>query len=211
MSHGLFSFSVKQQKQKTDKYKHMTTPNISATKDLEVKRNDITLTFSPAGFKRGPKKDDEIKYPGLEIADKDSLIKFVDWMGEEDFFPFINARLAQLWQTVHNAATEDGKKEWSAEDNKTMLEKLSTRGETKAVIDAKVKALIADLNNPELLSAMAKMGTPEQMDALQKFGKISADLKKFSDILESKKRVRTGDEDDTEETTSAPVAAPVHA
>lgn len=176
----------------------MSQINLSANKDLPIKRNGITVVFSPTEFKRGSNKTAGIKYPGMEVT-KETLQNFIEWMGEEDFYPFLNARVSQLWQNVYYAATDDGKKAWSAEDNASMLEKLSTRGESKAVIDAKVKALIADLNNPEILLAMNGNDPAAKIAALEKFMRISADLKKFSDILESKKRVKTGDEEEENE------------
>lgn len=183
----------------------MSQINLSADKDLSITRNGVTLVFSPTDFKRGANKTAGIKYPGVEVT-KETLQNFIEWMGEEDFYPFLNARVSQLWQNVYYAATDDGKKVWSAEENAKMLEKLSTRGETKAEIDAKVKALIADLNNPEILMAMNGNDPTAKIAALEKFMKISADLKKFSDILESKKRVKTGDEEE-EETEAAPANA----
>lgn len=185
----------------------MQQPNISATKPLSITRNGVSITFSPTAFKRGELKINEIQYPGVEVTEE-TLDDWIKWHGMEDFLPWFNARIAQLHQQVWKAATDDGKKNWSAEDNASYLEKLSTRGETKAVIDAKVKALIADLNNPEILMAMNGNDAGAKLAAFEKFMKISADLKKFSDILDSKKHVKTGDEEEeANEASPQPVNA----
>jgi hypothetical protein len=174
--------------------------NNSAEVSLSVSRNGKTLVFSPTEFKRDPNKSLGIKFPSLEVT-KETIQDYISWHGEEDFYPFFNAQLSKLFQSVWKAAIDD-KGIWSESDNRTMLEKLSTRGESKSVIEAKVADLIKELNNPDLMQAILMGEGDAKVVALQSFTRISAELKKFSDALENKKRVKN-DDNEEEETTQA--------
>lgn len=173
-------------------------PNLNATTELTVTRNGKSLVFTPTPFKKGEKKKQELNYPGLEIT-KENLNDFIEFMGDEDFFPLLNAKTSQLFQSVYDASTKNGTSDWLAKDNAEMLEKLSTRGETKAVLEEKLKDLRNELI--ELTPIMMDVSNTEHGKAMLRFAAIVAETKKLSDALESKKRVKS--DDDEEEKTGA--------
>jgi len=168
-------------------------PNISATSELTVTRNGKTLVFTPTEFKKGDNKKAGIKYPGLEIT-AENLNDYIEWAGQEDFLGMVNSRVSQILQSVYYASTQDGKVDWSADDNSSMLEKLSTRGETKAVLEEKLKKLREELF--ELTPIMMDQTNTEHMKAMLRFSAIVAETKKLADAIESKKRVKTSEDDD---------------
>lgn len=169
-------------------------PNLNATQELSVTRNGKTLVFTPTEFKKGKNKEAGLSYPGLEIT-KENLADFIEFMGDEDFFPLLNSKTSQLFQSVYNASTQDGTSDWLAKDNAEMLEKLSTRGETKAVLEEKLKTLRTELI--ELTPIMMDASNTEHGKAMLRFASIVAETKKLADALESKKRVKS-DEDEKE-------------
>jgi hypothetical protein len=175
-------------------------PNISATSELTVSRNGKTLVFTPTEFKKGDNKKNGVKYPGLEIT-AENLQDYIEWAGEEDFLGMVNSRVSQILQSVFYASIQDGKVDWSADDNSSMLEKLSTRGETKAVLEEKLKRLREELF--ELTPIMMDQTNTEHMKAMLRFSAIVGETKKLADAIESKKRVKTSEDDDESVPTQA--------
>lgn len=178
----------------------------SANTPIEVTRNNVTVTFNPTDFARGAKKEAGIKYPGFPEVTAETLDTIREFLGEDNFFGIVNEQL-RLWAqgTYNSSVVKD-----SFDENlfKNFMTELSTRGESREEIESALKTL-----NESLFAVMAKaQGTEDvgaKLAALTEFSGITDKIRKYNNILESRKRGprKAKDADTDNESNSAPVAA----
>lgn len=178
----------------------------SAVNDIVVKRNDQEITFSPTEFKRGKNKEAGIKYPHTGDITAETLPILQKFLGDEDFFGFVSEGW-RLWvQSTYNSVLETNGGKFSDDLFRKFMEELSTRGETKDIIEQKLKEL-----REQMFAVQAKAEAPDADMAacMAEFMAITKEVKKYDAILASKKRVRKvkSSEDDDSETTPAVVNA----
>jgi hypothetical protein len=192
------SYYGKQETNKNQK-KHMT--EASAVKDINTKRNNQELIFSPTDFQRGKKKEAGIKYPYTGDITEDTLGVFRTYLGDEDFFGLINENWRLTVQSIYNAVLENNQGKFNDEIFKKYIEELSTRGETKDEIEQKLKGLRDQMF---AVQAEAEADGADVAVCMGKFLAITKEVKKYDAILASKKRVRkVKSEDEDSETTVA--------
>ena len=178
----------------------------SAEKELVVTRTpenganrEVSVTFSPAAFLKGAKKDAGLKYPAFPTISKDTLQDAIDFLGWDDFLALVNDEF-RLWsQQTYNAVIDATKGEFDEKMFIDFFSKLSTRGETKEEIETALAGLRAKMI-ALMDAAEATTDEAEKAKLYMQFGPLTKEVKKYDAILESKKRVRKpkveGDEED---------------
>lgn len=181
----------------------------SAEKELIVTRTpeqganaETSVTFVPTPFAKGKKKELGIKYPAFPVVSAETLDIARNFFGDENFFSMLNNEI-RLWiQQTYNAVVEVQGGEFDESLFIKYVTELSTRGETKDEIEQALAKL-----RTEMLEVLAKSETAttdaEKLQYLGEFQEISKKVKKYSALLESKKRVPRAAKEEEEDNASA--------
>jgi len=186
----------------------------SATEEIEVVRNGISLSFPPTEFSRGEKKKLGIKYPYTGDITEETLPTFIKWIGIENFLGMTNEGW-RLWvQSIYNSALKNNADVFKAETFKEYAQELSVTSETLKDLNDKIGVLTGSLTEltTKAFAAQQSGDANAQLALMSEFMKISDEMKLVNTKIQSKKRVRkVKADDDEEDTAAAPATAGANA
>lgn len=192
--------------------------------EIVVPRNDIPLVTSWATYKRGEKKKAGDKFPSFTITEE-NLPDIIAWYGSDNVVAALtqdlNLSSQQITQTVQEelaklTSLEEGSSEWVSKFNDLYVKYMSaltTRGESKASLLAQNEALSREIvqlgtsNNDvteRLISGTATEADKQVIrDTRKRMLELQAQIQKNSEAIETKKRRKEVDDEETEPAAAA--------
>lgn len=177
----------------------------SATEEIEVTRNGVSLTFAPTEFSRGEKKKLGIKYPYTGDISAETLDAFRKWLGDENFFGMINEGW-RLWdQSIYNSVLKNNADTFKGDTFKEYAQELSVTSETLKDLNDKIGVLTGSLTEltTKAFAAQQAGDANAQLALMSEFMKISDEMKLVNTKIQSKKRVRKVKADEEDDDTAA--------
>lgn len=192
--------------------------------EIVVERNGITLVLPWAPYKRGEKKKAGEQFPSFVVT-AENYEAVSKWNGLENQIASVtqdlNLSSQQITQTVQEelvklSSLEEGSGEWVSKFNDLYVKYMSaltTRGESKASLLAQNEALSREIvqlgtsNNDvteRLISGTATEADKQVIrDTRKRMLELQAQIQKNSEAIETKKRRKEVDDEETEPTATA--------
>lgn len=178
----------------------------SCERDITVTRTgnqEVSVVFPATPFARGARAKDGIKYPAFPEVTPETMEAARNFFGDDNWFPMINESI-RLWvQGTFDAVIENNGGVFDEATFIKYMQELSTRKENKDQIESKLKELQGQLVE---VAAKAQANPGDAAKFMGEFMSITAEIKRWNVVLESKKRMprkpKNEEEDDAVEAKS---------